>query len=80
MKKDYLTDEQVEREIERLSESEAVRLARLEQRIKNRRRQYMYQLRWIEKRGKQLLKDGITEEDLLKLDVDIEEDDSNETI
>ena len=41
MAKDFLTDEQVELEIERLSESPAVMLARQEQRIKYRRRQYM---------------------------------------
>ena len=34
MARDFLTDEQVEAEIERLSESEAVALARQEQRIK----------------------------------------------
>lgn len=69
MAKDILTDEQVEQEIERLTESESVKLARLEQRIKNKRRQYMYQLRWYEKRGEQLLKDGITEDKLLEMDV-----------
>lgn len=62
----------MEQEIERLNESEAVRLARLEQRIKNRRRQYMYQLRGYEKRGRQLLREGVTEEKLRKLDVDVE--------
>ena len=43
--KDILTDEQVEREIERLNNSEAVQIARREQRLKYKRRQYMYQLR-----------------------------------
>lgn len=57
-----LTDEQVEREIERLSASEAVSLARYEQRLKYRRRQYLYQLRDYEKKGKALIKAGITRE------------------
>lgn len=57
-----LTDEQVEREIERLSASEAVALARYEQRLKYRRRQYLYQLRDYEKKGKALIKAGITRE------------------
>lgn len=60
MAKDFLTDEQVEIEISRLLQSEAVLLAKKEISIKNRRRQYMYQLRSMEKRGKQLKADGIT--------------------
>lgn len=60
MAKDFLTDEQVELEIERLLNSEAVRLAKKETRIKLRRRQYMYQLRVMEKRGKELKKQGVT--------------------
>ena len=64
MAKDFLTDEQVEMEISRLLQSEAVLLAKAESRIKNRRRQYMYQLRMFEKRGKQLKADGITLENI----------------
>lgn len=60
MAKDFLTDEQVEMEISRLLQSEAVQLAKKEIRIKYKRRQYMYQLRNMEKRGKQLKADGIT--------------------
>lgn len=61
--KDYgLTDEQVEREIERLNASEAVALARREQRLRYKRRQYLYQLRDLEKKGKALLAAGITRE------------------
>ena len=56
--KDFLTDEQVEMEIERLLDSEDVRLAKKETRIKLKRRQYLYQLRWMENRGKQLAKEG----------------------
>jgi hypothetical protein len=61
--KDYgLTDEQDEREIARLNASEAVALARHEQRLKYRRRQYLYQLRDYEKKGKALMKAGMTRE------------------
>lgn len=58
----FLTDEQVEAEIERLNASEAVALARREARLRYRRRQYLYQLRDLEKKGKALLKAGITRE------------------
>ena len=60
MAKDLLTDEQVEQEIARLLASDDVKLAKKEARIKLRRRQYMYSLRTMEKRGKQLAKDGYT--------------------
>lgn len=73
MARDFLTDEQVEQEIERLSASSAVLLARQEQRIKYKRRQYLYQLRAWEKRGLQLQSQGITYEDLKRQDVDIDE-------
>lgn len=56
----FLTDEDVEREIERLQDSEAVALARKENYYKNRRRQYMYTLRSFEKRGKELQRQGVT--------------------
>lgn len=59
--RDIFTDEQVEAEIERLSTSELVKLARSEQRAKYRRRQYMYQLRSMEKRGAELAEQGFTE-------------------
>lgn len=60
MAKDFLTDEQVEMEISRLLQSDAVQLAKREIRIKYKRRQYMYQLRNMEKRGRQLKAEGIT--------------------
>ena len=53
-----LTDEEVEQEIERLRNSEAVKLARKEENIKNRRRQTLYQLRCNERRGLELMKMG----------------------
>jgi hypothetical protein len=63
----WLTDEEVEREIERLNESEDVALARREQRLKYKRRQYLYQLRDLEKKGKALMEAGITREVLDEL-------------
>ncbi len=61
--KEYgLTDDQVEAEIARLNASEAVALARYEARVKYRRRQYLYNLRDLEKKGKALMKAGITRE------------------
>ena len=58
--KDYLTDEAVEVEIERLQASPLVRLARKEEQLRNRRRQYMYQLRAYEKKGRKLEAAGYT--------------------
>ena len=60
--KDFLTDEQVEQEIERLRNSPLVALARREQRIRYRRRQFLYTLRDLEKKGKALEKAGINME------------------
>ena len=60
MAKDWLTDEQVEREIERLRKSELVALARKEQRIRYQRRQVLYNLRNLEKKGRELAASGIT--------------------
>lgn len=62
MKEYGLTDEQVEAEIERLNASEAVALARKKARLDYRRRQYLYNLRDLEKKGKALMKAGITRE------------------
>lgn len=59
MAKDFLTDEQVEEEIERLKKSPYVALARREQRLRYRRRQALYQLRDLEKKGKALQAAGI---------------------
>ena len=60
--KDYLTDEQVEKEIERLQDSPLVALARKEARLRYRRRQTLYNLRNLEKKGKELTEAGITME------------------
>ena len=58
-KKDlWITDTEVEDEIATLSNSDYVRLARAEQRMKYHRRQYLYQLRTLEKRGRELAEIG----------------------
>lgn len=62
MAKEFFTDEQVDAEIERLKKSPLVKLARREEAVRNRRRQYMYQLRFYEKKGKELELAGITME------------------
>lgn len=72
MPRDFLTDEEVEAEIHRLTRTEAVKLARREQRIKYRKRQQLYTLRALEKRGKQLMAQGVTMEALDLLDSTIE--------
>ena len=70
MAREFLTDEQVEKEIERLRESEHVKLAKKEIRIKYKRRQYLYQLRNMEKRGKELAEAGITLEMLDSMELE----------
>lgn len=63
-----LTPAQVEREIERLKQSEFVKLSQKEQSIKaDRRRKYLADLRWHEKRGKELAAAGITRENIRML-------------
>ena len=54
MAKNWLTDEQVEEQIAELKQSEYVKLARKELRMKYKRRQTLYQLRNLEKRGREL--------------------------
>ena len=76
MAKEWLTDAEVESEIERLREDPNVRLARKELRIQYRRRQALYQLRNLEKRGKELAKLGYTYDNIeeMMLGSNIEED------
>ena len=73
MAEKFLTDEQVEREIERLLESPLVKLAKKDELIRYRRRQYLYKLRGYEKKGKELHKAGITMEILEALDKNCDE-------
>lgn len=58
------TEEQIEQEIQTLSESPLVKLARKEQRAKYQKQQRLYQLRWLEKRGRELREAGVTMESL----------------
>lgn len=60
MAKEWLTDEEVKMEIECLRTSPMVQLARKEQRLKYKRRQSLYMLRNLEKRGCQLADKSIT--------------------
>lgn len=64
MARNYLTDEQVELEILRLRDNDDVHLAQKEIRIKSKRRLYASQLKWLEKRGKELRAAGITTENI----------------
>lgn len=75
--KTVLTDEQVEREIEKLLKSPYVKLAKKEERIRYKRRQYLYGLRQYEKKGKELEKAGITMEMLDNLSKECENDEQN---
>ena len=75
MKSEWLTDEQVEKEIEKLQGSPLVKLARKEERIRYKRRQYLYTLRAYEKKGKELQEAGITLEMLYNLEKVSEEGD-----
>lgn len=68
MAKKFLTDEEVELEIEELQKSPYVKLARKEQRIRYRRRQFLYGLRDLDKKGRALAEAGVTLESLDKLD------------
>lgn len=57
-------EELIDAEIERLKKSEAVKLAQKEQRLLNRKRKYLADLRWLEKRGKALMAEGWTQDTL----------------
>jgi hypothetical protein len=69
-----IPEELIDAEIERLKKSEAVKLAQKERRLINRKRKYMADLRWLEKRGKQLMEDGWTFDTLELLFKDIPEE------
>lgn len=71
----WLSDEEVEKEIQELTKSPHVKLARKEIRLKYKRRQKLYTLRNLEKRGKHLEAEGITLETIE--DLILQEDESN---
>lgn len=73
MARDFITDEEVELEIARLLEDEDVKLAKKEQRIRYKRRQYLYSLRNYAKKGKELRESGITMEILESMELGDEE-------
>ena len=79
MAKDKLTDEQVETEIKRLNSSPYVKLAQKEIRLKYKRRLHLYNLRSLEKRGKQLAEEGATLESLESQIEELDETELNET-
>lgn len=74
MARKYTPEELIDAEIERLSKTEAVKLAQKEQRLRNRKRKYLADLRWLEKRGKALMADGWTLDTLELLYKDIPDD------
>lgn len=66
--------ELVDAEIERLKNTDAVKLAKKERSLQMKRRKYLADLRWLEKRGKQLMADGWTADTLELLYQNIPED------
>lgn len=76
MAKDFLTDAQVDTEIERLNASPLVKLARKERSVRYARRRYLYDLRRLEQRGKELADQGYTLESLDSLIISEEMEDA----
>ena len=70
MAKKGLTDYEGRNEIERLKKSPYVKLAKKEESIRCRERQYLYTLRGYEKKGKALSEAGITMEILEGMSTD----------
>ncbi len=67
-------EELIDAEIERLKQTDEVKLAQKYQRLMNRKRKYMADLRWLEKRGKQLMNEGWTLDTIELLFQDIPDD------
>lgn len=67
-------DELVSAEIERLRNTDEVKLAEKEMRLRNRRQKYLADLRWRYKRGKYLMAEGWTLDTLELLFKDIPEE------
>ena len=74
MSRKITPDELVDAEIARLRNTEAVKIAQKEQRLLYRKRKYLADLRWLEKRGKKLMADGWTLDMLELLFKDIPEE------
>lgn len=69
-------EELIDAEIERLKQTDEVKLAQKYQRLVNRKRKYMADLRWLEKRGKKLMEEGWTMDTIELLFKDIPEEES----
>lgn len=67
-------EELIDSEIERLKKTDAVKLAQKEQRLIHRKRKYLADLRWLEKRGKKLMDEGWTLDTIDLLFKDIPDD------
>jgi hypothetical protein len=67
-------EELIDSEIERLKKTDAVKLAQKEQRLLHRKRKYLADLRWLEKRGKKLMDEGWTLDTIDLLFKDIPDD------
>mgnify|MGYP003308643574 CR=1 FL=1 len=67
-------EELVDAEIERLKQTDAVKLAQKERRLQMRKRKYLADLRWLEKRGKKLMDEGWTMDTIDLLFKDIPEE------
>lgn len=80
MAKEFLTDAAVEEEIARLTLTEEVRLARKELRLKYKRRQQLYTLRALEKRGRELAEAGITIDNIEDMMLMAESEDCEEDV
>ena len=70
-KKRGMTDEDVEREIDRLRKSEFVKIAKREEQIRYARRNLLYNLRSLERKGRQLYEMGWRAEDAEESEYDV---------
>lgn len=70
----YIPDEMLDAEMERLRGSESVKIAMKERRLKiDKKRKCLNQLRWLERRGNELLEMGWTFETLDQMFEETEE-------
>lgn len=70
-KKRGMTDEDVEREIDRLRKSEFVKIAKQEEQIRYARRNLLYNLRSLERKGRKLYEMGWRAEDADEAEYDV---------
>ena len=75
MSRKITPEELVDAEIERLKKTEAVKLAQKEKRLLYRKRKYLADMRWLEKRGMALMAEGWTMDTLELLFKNIPEED-----